>query len=445
VIVDSILKVEISELSKKQWESVEKKLTYGLDNGDVVQSFRRLVTKGIYKLPRGAWSVLPDSIRYVDNRTCPVMPELKFTVNLNAIEKDPRYKGQREAIEAMLKNEQGLIVRPPGTGKTQIALGFAARAKTRTLVIVHTEDILNQWVEYVGKAIPELEGKVGVVRGKTEIVGHITIGTVQTLRNKINDKKFWRQFGAVIADEAHHVAAPSWEAVLNACTARYRFGFTASPTRADGMHPTMRFVIGPIIHRQKFSSPVDLEVRPIRTEFRGTYRGSFDWQGLVSQLISDERRNAKIARIADREVRNGNSVLILSRRIEHLELIAKAMQSDTEILAAATRTKADRKDVLANFKSGNIRCVLATQLADEALDVPRLNRVLLVHPGKHEGRIIQQIGRAIRQHTTKSDAVIFDFVDWHTSVLRRQWKKRRQTYIKEGISIKKRKLLKGRV
>jgi superfamily II DNA or RNA helicase len=439
MIVSRWLKVKFPELSPREWKKLENSLTYVKPNGDLVISYRKRPTKRDYLLPRGAWNLMPDHIVYEDQRSCPKMPALKFTVELDRIDLDPRYKGQTDCVNAMLREQQGLLLRPPGTGKTQIALAFAAACKTRTLVLVHTEDILNQWVEYTEQAIPELKGKVGVIRGKTCTIGHITIATVQTLNRSylLKGNKWWAQFGAVIADEAHHVAAESWEAILNTCPAFYRFGFTASATRADGMHPTMKFLIGPVIHRQKFSSPVKLEVVPVRTNFRMLYRGHFDWTRLVNALVTNRARNKLIAGIADNEIQKGNSVLVLSRRIEHLEHIAELMCEDGEILAAAKVSKPERKRILAAFKAGDVRCVLATQLADEALDVPRLNRVLLTHPGKHEGRIIQQIGRAIRVFSEKDDAVIFDFVDRRVGVLMRQWDQRKHTYNKEKISIRR--------
>jgi superfamily II DNA or RNA helicase len=172
----------------------------------------------------------------------------------------------------------------------------------------------------------------------------------------------------------------------------------------------MKFIIGPVIHRQKFTSPVKLEVRPIKTGFKAAYRGPFDWSTLLNKLVEDDERNRKVAEIADGEIRSGNSMLILSRRIEHLERIAGFMSEPCEILTGR-RSKVDRKRLLAGFRSGDIPCLLSTQLADEALDVPRLNRICLTHPGKHEGRLVQQIGRTLRQHPDKKDAVIFDFVD----------------------------------
>lgn len=441
MIVSRWLKVKFSELTSREWKQLEKKLTYVKPNGDLVISYRKRVVKGDYILPRGAWNLLPDHIVYEDQRSCPKMPELEFTLELDRADLDPRYEGQTDCVNAMLREQQGLIIRPPGTGKTQIVLAFAAACRTRTLVLVHTEDILDQWLGFIEQNIPELRGEVGVIRGKTCEIGHITIATVQTLNRSYLDKgrKWWSQWGAVIADEAHHVAAPTWEAILNTCPAFYRFGFTASATRADGMHPTMRFLLGPVIHRQKFSSPVKLEVHPVRTNFRALYRGHFDWTRLVQALVTDDERNRLIARIADEEIQKGNSVLVLSRRIEHLELVAEAMREDAEILAAAKVSKADRKRILSAFRAGEVRCVLATQLADEALDVPRLNRVLLTHPGKHEGRIIQQIGRAIRVFSEKDDAVIYDFVDRRVGVLLRQWDQRKHTYHKEKIRVRKTK------
>lgn len=438
MIVDRWLKVDFSELTRGEMKRLEKQLTYVKPNGDIVISYRKLPTKGCYLLPRGAWNLLPDSIRYYDKRVKPKMSRLNFSLTLDAIEKDPRFAGQSATVEAMLEEQQGLILRPPGSGKTQIACAFAAVCETRVLILVHTHDILKQWIDYIENCIPEMKGKVGVIRGKTCRIRQITVATVQTLNNSYlhKGKEWWAQWGALIADEGHHVAAPSWEAVINACPAFYRFAFTASATRADGMHPSMRFIVGPVIAKQKFSSSVPLVVIPKRTKFAEMYRGRHDWTRLVTALVENRPRNRLIAKVADREIQEGNSVLVLSRRIEHLEKIAEEMREDCAILAAARVSRQERDRILTAFRAGEIRCVLATQLADEALDVPRLNRVLLTHPGKHEGRIIQQIGRALRKFPDKDDAKVYDFVDWKVRVLRRQWDHRKRTYKKEGISIK---------
>jgi len=432
MIVTSQLSIGFDELSEGEWERLLNKLSFSLD-GDVVHCYRRLLTKRVYKLPRGAWSLLPNHIIYHDKRSCPQAPEYDFKIKLDDIEKDPRFSGQSDAVAAMFEHEQGLLIRPPGTGKTQIALAFAAKAKTRTLVLVHTEDILQQWVRAAEKAIPD--AGIGVIRQREYRLGHVTIATVQTLNRRFMEKprSWWQQFGCVIADEAHHVSAPTWEAVMNRCYAKYRFGFTASETRADGMHPTMKFIVGPVIHKMKFTSTVKLTVEPVQTGFRYLYRGRFDWMPLLEALTEDDGRNRKVAEIIDREIGEGNSVLVLSRRIGHLGNIAGFVEADTEVLTGK-RSRTDRARILKDFREGRLQCLLATQLADEALDVPRLNRVVLTFPGKHEGRIIQQIGRALRTHESKTDAKIYDMVD-DVGVLRHQYNQRVKTYNVNKIAV----------
>lgn len=435
MIVDNFITLGFDELTRRRWERTLKKLTFTNNQNEIIQCFQQVWTRGQVRLPRGAWELVED-IDYIDRRSKPLMPSLEFTVALDDVEKDERYRGQTEAVKAMFESEQGQIIRPPGTGKTQIALSFVAQCETTSLVIVHTQDILEQWQDYAKEAIPGIE--LGIVRGPKDEIGHLTIATIQTIKNHIvgRRRKWWEQFGCVIVDEAHHGAAPSWDAVINWCPAFYRFGFTASRTRADGMHPALRWIIGPVIHEQKFSSPVKLSVSRRKTRFYFPYRGRFDWTPMVNALTVDERRNRQIARIADRECERGNSVLILSRRIEHLHCIAACMRNSSEVLTGK-RSGIERKTILSRFRSGDLRCLLATQLADEALDVPRLNRVILTHPGKHEGRIVQQIGRAIRAHPGKTDAIIYDMVDWRVGVLRRQWNERRRTYRNLKIPIRK--------
>jgi superfamily II DNA or RNA helicase len=438
VKLGSTIRIGYGELTSRELERLRRSLSFATPDGKVVTCYRDVISGGYIRIPRGAQYLL-NGYAVQDVRSLPVMPRMKFTVKLDDIEKSERFVGQRAAVDAMFEHEQGQIIRPPGTGKTQIALAFAAECETRTLVLVHTKDILNQWVDYAREAIPEIP--IGIIQGNRVQIGHLTIATVQTIKKfvepSLGKKKFWRHFGCVIVDEGHHGAARTWEIILNSCPAYYRFSFTASPTRADGLHPALNFLYGPVIHRQKFSSPVDLKVVPVKTKFYYPYRGTWDWTNMVTALVQDDTRNERIAKIANREAEAGNSILVLSRRIEHLERIADKLEGHCEILTGS-RKDADRRKILTDFRAGRIPTLLATQLADEALDVPRLNRIILVHPGKHEGRIIQQIGRAIREHPKKKDAVIYDVVDPRVGVLRRQWDKRKRTYRQNRIAIRKR-------
>jgi superfamily II DNA or RNA helicase len=442
MLVNNFITLDLAELSQREWRKLLETLTFINEAGAEVTVYRRLVDRGAVRLARGSWYLLPDHVEYDDRRTCPPMPEVNCTIELDV---DDKFQGQQDALDAMMIQEQGLIIRPPGSGKTQIALAFAAKAKTRTLVIVNTNDLLQQWVDYAEASLPDIE--IGIIQGKKEQVAHLTIATIQSLYRSGYDRKFFSQFGAVILDEAHHGPAESFELVLNQIPARYRFGFTATETRADGMHPAMKFLIGPVIATQKFGSKVPVTVKPLRSGFHYPYRGAFDWPKLLGQLEIDEDRNALIAKEADRLVREGHSVLILSRRITHLRMISEAMETFDEfgefLVGAVEDTeghrrnlsKAEREKVIKKFRSGKVRVVLATHLADEGLDIPRLDRVILTFPGKHSGRLIQQVGRTLREHPDKVDAQVIDIVDRRVRPLHRQWNERKRWYKKARISI----------
>lgn len=440
--VDNYLTVPLDSLSKGEWQRLFKRMRYTDAEFNVHEPWRYLTDRDAVRLPRGAWSLLPDHIRYVDKRVKPEAPPVNFTRKLDATIGETIYSGQADALEAMLREEQGLIVAQPGFGKTNVALAFISVAQTRTLVLVHTHDLLQQWLENAKDAVPEME--VGVIAGKVQEVRHLTISTVQTYHGlMMNDQKRWKkEFGCIILDEAHRVAAATFEQIMNTSSAYFRFGFTATPTRSDGKHPYMRLVIGPIIYRHRFKSPIPAQVRPLKSGFklRPGYRGRHDWRRLLDTLTRDPERNRRIAEKVNREIAKGHTVLVLSSEKEHLRLMYEAMGSPKKVeILTADRSKKDRDQVLKDFKRGKVVCVLATQLANEGLDVPRLSRIFLTFPSKFDGGIIQKVGRTLRKYEGKTDAVIYDVVDEHVRPLKRQWRMRLQAYRGMGIPLQKRK------
>lgn len=441
MIVENILRVHRDELTKAQWRKLLSRLHFFDSDDNEWHYYRWRKRSRIMELPRGAWCMPEfDHITYEDERSFPPMPKLDFTVKLDDISKSKKFEGQSDAVKTMLEQEQGVIVRQPGSGKSQIGLAFVAAVGTRTLVLVHTHDLMEQWASYARKAIPGID--VGLIQGSNYHVGHLTIATVQTLRDYCNfqDVSWWRQFGALIIDETHHTPATTWEVILNNSTSRYRIGLTATEKRADRREPAIKYLVGPVIARGDDEPEIPTEVIPRKTGYYFPYRGSFDWGRLVKDIVRDENRNKMIASDVDKEVAAGNSCLVLSRSIVHLEQIQSFMETDRNTIFVASglgRTpRSKRQQLVKNMRSGKIRCTLATQLADEGLDVPRLNRIFLPHPGKFEGRIRQQIGRGGRMHRDKTDCLVYDYID-EVSVLRKQWRERKRAYSAMKIKVRK--------
>lgn len=445
-LVDNYIRLEKGELKKKDERKLLDFLTFCPKEGTELFRYRRRASTGELWLPRGVLDKLPDYIEWRDRRSFPKLPKYEPNIVLDFKDDDREFYGQEQCVNSMRRHQQGTIHRQPGTGKTQIALYFAATVGTRTLVIVHTEDILQQWLSYSQDAIPDMP--IGVIRGPSDDrYAQLVIATIQTLSQRDYPIEFWRMFGCTIEDEVHHGAAATHEKVISQTTSRYRFGFSASKTRADNMQQLIRYSFGRMIHDQKFVAPIPVTVEKIKTEFHpgvsvsgNMYRRRAQWQKMITNLIADAKRNRQIAKWTASKLDEDRSVLVLSRRIEHLQNIAEILERkygyDPVILAAQLMRKPERKKMVEAFRNGEIKCVLATQLADEALDVPILSAVALAYPGKHTDLILQQVGRALREHKGKHDAVIGDFYDRHVKNLRSQYHGRRRFYLHAGFQIK---------
>jgi len=333
---------------------------------------------------------------------------------------------QKSAINALAKNVQGIVQAPCGAGKTILGIGAIAKLGQPTLVLVHTNDLVDQWASAVSK---HMGIDTGLIAGGDARAGFVTIATVQSLATLTDDKitALGRGFGCVIVDEAHHVPAETFSRVLGGLAAKYRFGLTATPERADGLTPLLGLAIGEtvssITHEELISAGhlVVPKVVPVRT---GCKSGATDHNELLQELSTSPRRNRAIVEMAEGSADDGHSVLILSNRVAHCEVLAEQLHA--EALHGKTPRKM-RKDILDRFRSGDLKVLCATSLADEGLDVSRLSRLILALPSRAEGRTIQRLGRLMRPHNGKSEPMLFDFIDDH-GIAKRQWYARRKAY-----------------
>src|SRR4051794_16677172 len=251
--VDSLLRIGTDELTERQWRRLFSDLRYMDDENEIYEPWQIMPHKRQVLIPRGAWFLLPDSVVYHDDLVRPAGREFDFIAELDA----EGFSGQKDALRAMLAQEQGIVIGQPGFGKTDVALAFASCCETPTLILVHTEDILQQSLDRAAAIVPD--AKLGVIRGTDLEIGDITVATVQTFPKRLQLKgndQLKEAFGCVILDEAHHAPASTFDEILNKMPAYFRFGFTATDKRADKKHPYMATVLGPVIFRKKFKSKV---------------------------------------------------------------------------------------------------------------------------------------------------------------------------------------------
>lgn len=367
---------------------------------------------------------------------------------------------QKPAVRDLLDDDyghQGVLEAPCGSGKTVMLLYVVAELGQPTLILAHTDDLLKQWQDYCSRL---LDYTPGLIQGDVCDLKQITLASVMTLARRHLDDDFLKQWGCIILDEAHHCPAQCFQEVMTQFPAYYRFGATATPKREDNLQGLLYAICGPVIAKvqRRALKQAGLIVDPVvmvqETGFSYPYTNMRQWHSMVRSLVHDRRRNAQIIENIIADYDNGDHVqLVLSQQIDHLDLLAKSLQarrpdiSQELLIAGGTkkdrngyivrnigRTKKERAEAIKAARKGDLRVLFGTQLADEGLDIPRLDRLHLVFPTRAQGKIAQQVGRIQRIHPRKRDVIVRDYVD-EPRVLRNQWFERRKAYVEMELEI----------
>lgn len=395
---------------------------------------------GNYIIPRG---FLKNIERYLFQNSMPFQIEDKSIKTSNRAFKCriKIYNYQKKALQEILKNNTGILEAPPGYGKTIIALATLIYRRQRTLIIVHTRELLAQWIQKIGDVLGIEKGDVGIIGGGKEKIGKkITVATYQSLIRK-NLKIIVDKIGYVIVDECHRVPANTFQKVVKEFKARYLLGLTATPFRKDKLQKLMFLYMGEIIHRidpDKISSELRgvnsiLEIR--HTDFYPTFEKVKKYKKIIGALTEDENRNNLITRDIISEYSLDKSILVLTGRKGHcLEISQRLGQKVKHSVLTGNLSSKARGKILKDFKDKKTRVLIATgQLIGEGIDLPFLDTLFLVFPTSSKTRLIQYIGRVQRKNKGESISKIYDYYDQYVSVLNIMFQKRKKVYEKLGI------------
>ena len=171
---------------------------------------------------------------------------------LNVIALSPTYKlfpHQEEALSDFDEQEDGMLVAPPGSGKTIMGLELIARKRHPTLIIVHRKQIFDQWIERIEDFLDIPKKQIGQLSGaKKKVQLPITIAMVQTLSKFKDLSDISKNFGMVLVDECHHVPAKMFRQVITQFNPYYLFGLTATPPRKHNDEKLIFIFLGDILH-----------------------------------------------------------------------------------------------------------------------------------------------------------------------------------------------------
>ncbi|MEI7728825.1 MAG: DEAD/DEAH box helicase family protein [Verrucomicrobiota bacterium] len=359
---------------------------------------------------------------------------------------------QQMAAEAMRAHDIGVLSATPAFGKTVIAAWLIAQRGVNTLVIVHRQQLLDQWVERLSSFL-ELPAKaIGRIGGgRKKMTGTLDVALIQSLVRKgvVDDRV--GDYGHLIVDECHHVTAQSFELVARRAKAKFVTGLSATVTRKDGHHPIIFMQCGPVRYRvdakqQAAARPFAHHVYVRPTGFRmlaelGEQDRRVEFQRLYKALVTDAPRNEMICHDVLGVVREGRFPLLLTERTEHLRLMAERLASEIPhiIILQGGMTKKDLLAAnarLAALPESEGRVLMATGgFIGEGFDLPRLDTLFLALPVSWRGTIAQYAGRLHRLHHDKHEVRIYDYADLNVPMFAGMFDRRCRGYEALGYAI----------
>jgi superfamily II DNA or RNA helicase len=346
-------------------------------------------------------------------------------------------EAQRPAIDAFLAAGNGLLELPCGFGKTILSLYLISQLGLKTLIVVHKEFLMEQWVERIAEFLPT--AKVGRIQGTTlDISGKdIVIGMLQSLSMKEYEPGVFDSFGFTIVDETHHIAAEVFSNSLFKIVTPHMLGLSATMERKDGLSKVFKLFLGEIVYTARRDKVDNMLVHKVvyvsdDAEFKKTetnFRGHADYTVMIRKLCAFSPRNEFILVVLQHlltDARNAQ-IMVLSQNRALLDYLHAAIEhrgiAPVGFYVGGMKPKALKK-------SEECRLILGTfAMAEEALDIKTLTTLVLA---TSKTGVEQAVGRILR--VKHEQPLVVDIVDEHET-FKNQWKKRKSFYVQNGYRI----------
>lgn len=325
------------------------------------------------------------------------------------------------------KRGGGILSIQCGGGKTCCAIYILCRLKVKTLIVVHKEQLLYQWIESI-KKFTSLD--IGQIRQNKIDAGPdkpVVIGMLQSLSLKDYPEELLSRFSFLIVDEVHNVATKSFSKLLMRVTPPYTLGLSATPQRADGTSKVFHWFLGPMLYRitareatQGRDSDVSVRIYRYGVSFKEIV-SQYGLSIMITKLAKDSKRTTSLVKIITHILKAdpNRNVLVLSSRIEQLKEIHKDIPTSGLYTGGIKQRELD-----ATLQ--NAQVLLATyEMANEGFDLPRLNTLVFATP---RTRVEQAVGRILRKRDPETPPLIIDVVDELPTFIKQGQK--RQTFYK---------------
>jgi superfamily II DNA or RNA helicase len=326
----------------------------------------------------------------------------------------------------------GILEVPCGFGKTVMGLKIISLLAKKTLIIVHKEFLMNQWIERIAEFLPG--ARVGKIQGPVFDIydKDIVIGMIQTIYDKEYPANAFSSFGLTIVDEVHRIGSEQFSRTLLKTITPCMLGISATVDRKDQLTKVLYMFIGNKIYSEARSADDEVCVRAIQyvsgdaefNEVAYDFRGSPKYSTMISKLCEFGPRSDFIVKVVGDLIRENpdNQIMILCHNRSLLTYLHDAIEY-RKIASTGYYVGGMKQADLNETETKAI--VLATYaMAAEALDIKTLATLVMVTP---KTDIVQSVGRILR--VKHENPIIVDIVDSH-DLFQNQWKQRRQFYKK---------------
>lgn len=384
-------------------------------------------------LPRGCLQELTEFLENVNIKT-EIQDERLCGYKIKAIFKGKLKNEQNIAYKSIIKNDFGILSAPTAFGKTVLATKIISKRKVSTLILVHRKQLAEQWKEKIKEFLDIDCGIIG--GGKNKPTDIVDIAIMQSLIKRDDIEEFLSNYGQLIVDECHHLAAYKFEQIAKFFRGKYILGLTATLERKDGHHPIIQMQCGEIVHK----------VKPAKKSFKNIIKTCFtdfdyiytpqdlDINDLYQAIVDNENRNKQIVEDIINADKENRSCIILSERVEHIEKLANMLEgkiTNLFVINGNMKNK-DIKTILQKIKeipqTENVIILSTGKYIGEGFDEARLDTLFLTMPISWKGTLTQYAGRLNRDYESKKDVVIYDYADIKVPVLEKMYKKRLKGY-----------------
>ena len=328
---------------------------------------------------------------------------------------------QLEVIQTLLNPTQfrGIVNFATGLGKTLTALHFIKQYKRNALIVCPSDSVAQQFytqcVDAFGKNM------VGFYGGGKKKINDITIGIAASITRNTDDFKN-ADFGVVIFDEIHHIAADTFYNIAQAVSGVGKvFGLTATDYRSDGKDIMITAGCGPVISRRDVKWGIEhgflaepyFLIREVQTG--GKDFGDNKIKNYKEHVLNNSIMKNLIYNDALNMINAGRSVLILVDEVEHGKELSKQLG-----VPFATGEDSKSQDYVDDLNKGNIKGLVGTDgRIGEGTDTQNVDVLILANFVASKGPVIQAVGRSLRKTATKSKCVILDYIPLGSSQLTR--------------------------